>query len=272
MQSDLEEAQGVKSEILSDFERIRSKVESAARWEEESKKLKRRNDFVCELANAIHQKHNKLSLQAFNQLHNIKYKFQSNQRIAAQVDFTRVDKIVQEYAVPADDQISQSEDEKSALKEEFSHILDPDNQNLIRDHQIVELIQVISQITNILNFDLKALDVKDSQLEGLQQQLQDCQESKEAEIKEYKQGIMAQIQDVKKDYERKFNEYQSQQDQLGQLNQQLIDEQKQLIEENKEQTVQIQAKDELFQQKATEIEKIGQSQKNFKDAIFALES
>jgi len=52
---------------------------------------------VCGHLHTLHQKHNKLSLQAFNQLHNIKFKFQNNQRIKDQVNLDRLDQIQKEF-------------------------------------------------------------------------------------------------------------------------------------------------------------------------------
>lgn len=75
MQGEINQANGVKSEILTDFDKIKQKVENAQRWEEECKKLKKKADTACNLFNSVHQKHNKLSIQAYNSLHNIKFKF-----------------------------------------------------------------------------------------------------------------------------------------------------------------------------------------------------
>lgn len=190
MQQELNDAQGVRSEIITDFERIRSKVEDASKWEDENKKLKKKNDFITNLLTQIHQKHNKLSLQSFNQLHNIKYKFQQNQRVSSQIDFSRIDKIVQEYAISPNDV---SEEDKQPLKDEFVHFLDLDNQSTIRDHQVLELISILTQITNILSFDLTALDLKDQNISDLENQLQELQESKETSFKEYKKKIIKEI-------------------------------------------------------------------------------
>ena len=54
MQQELNDAQGVRSEIITDFERIRSKVEDATKWEDENKKLKKKVDFVSNLLSQIH--------------------------------------------------------------------------------------------------------------------------------------------------------------------------------------------------------------------------
>lgn len=173
MQGELEEAHGIRGEIQGDFERIRTKVEMAQRWEEECKRLKRKAEFVCDHLHTLHQKHNKLSLQAFNQLHNIKFKFQNNQRIKDQVNFDRLDQIQKEYEemqqISSRSNHNQETQSKSGadvdlqlLEEEFAFMLDKDRRGELRDAQIIELIGTVSEITNVLNFDLRHLELKDT--------------------------------------------------------------------------------------------------------------
>lgn len=64
--------------------------------EEEVVIQKKRNDWLANQLLKQNQKHNKMCLQAFNQLLNIKNKFASNQRIKDHVNFSRLDQIQQE--------------------------------------------------------------------------------------------------------------------------------------------------------------------------------
>jgi hypothetical protein len=54
MQLELNQAQGVKTEILTDFDKIKQKVENAQRWEEECKKLRKKAENASNLLNSVH--------------------------------------------------------------------------------------------------------------------------------------------------------------------------------------------------------------------------
>jgi len=47
----------------------------AQKWEDESGKLRRRNDFLQSYLSSFNSKYNKLALQSYNSLHNIQFKF-----------------------------------------------------------------------------------------------------------------------------------------------------------------------------------------------------
>lgn len=72
------------------------------------------------------QDQQKFLIEIFNILHNIRHKYESNQRIASQLDLS--------------------------LKHQFSND---------KFSSIYELVNMIADITNILNFEIKNLELKD---------------------------------------------------------------------------------------------------------------
>jgi len=55
--------------------------ENLKELKDEILRLNKKNDFLILNLNQIHSKHNKLSIQAFNQLHNLQSKFKNNEKI-----------------------------------------------------------------------------------------------------------------------------------------------------------------------------------------------
>lgn len=100
------------------------------------------------------------------------------------------------------------------LNEEFQHLLDLDNSGVIRDAQVLELVAMLSELTNILHFDLKCLELKNSQIEDLKSRVGEVERNKDNEHQLFKQKIAEEIGDVKHEYESKFLHYQKQQDEL----------------------------------------------------------
>lgn len=96
MTEELDTAQKVKQEIHLEFERIRSKLELVKKWENEAADMRKQNNWLCVHISKLIQIHNKMSIQAFNQLKNIKRKFENNKRIYQEVNFKRFDQIKQE--------------------------------------------------------------------------------------------------------------------------------------------------------------------------------
>ena len=204
--------------------------------QQETKKLKRKIDFLMQTLNQMHARYNKLSLSAFNQLHNIKFKFQNNQRIADQVNFERINQIAQEIQMAhgaqggigtalldhvdkkdsidaqelGENQSSLESNWESSFQNEFSHLLDRDHSCAIRDAQVLELVSLLSEVTNILHFDLKCLELKNSQIEELKSRVGEVERNKMNEHELFKQRIQDDIQEVKKEYEAKFMMYQRQ--------------------------------------------------------------
>ena len=87
-------------------------------------------------------------------------------------------------------------------------MLDKDKRGELRDAQIVELIATISEITNVLNFDLRHLDLKDTQIEELQGKLVEGDRMKDTELNEFKKNISNEVKAVKDEYENKFRDNQ----------------------------------------------------------------
>lgn len=65
---------------------------------------------------------------------------------------------------------------------------------------------MIGEITNILNFDLKHIDLKDEQIDEMKTRLREVEQQKEGEIMDFKSKINGEISSVKIDYEKKFKE------------------------------------------------------------------
>ena len=150
------------------------------------------------------------------------------------------------------------------LEEEFAFMLDKDRRGELRDAQIIELIGTVSEITNVLNFDLRHLELKDTQIEELKGRLTEGDRMKDSELNEFKRNISEEVKGVKDEYENKFRMAQE-----GKRRHE--EENKQLVSANLSLQSQVDAAQKLFEEKSGEIKKICESQKNFKDAIQALE-
>ena len=72
------------------------KVDDCKKWEQESNTLRLKNDWLHSHIRKIGQMHTKLSVSVYNQLYNIKEKFQGSNRIASEVSFGRLLQIEQE--------------------------------------------------------------------------------------------------------------------------------------------------------------------------------
>ena len=96
MQEEIEQEKRVKKEIHSEFQKIKAKVDECKQWEQESNGLRMKNEWLLTHIRRINQMHTKLSVSAYNQLCNIKEKFQSSNRIASEVNFGRLLQIEQE--------------------------------------------------------------------------------------------------------------------------------------------------------------------------------
>jgi len=77
----------------------------------------------------------------------------------------------------------------------------------VRDAQILELINIVSEITSILNFDLKHLDLKDEQIRELKLREKDTEANKAEELNTFKSSIQGEIGLVKKGYESQIKKY-----------------------------------------------------------------
>lgn len=73
---------------------------------------------------------------------------------------------------------------------------------------MLELVALLSEVTNILHFDLKCLELKNSQIEDLKSRVGEVERSKTTEHELFKQRISEDIAEVKREYEQKFALYQ----------------------------------------------------------------
>jgi len=75
-------------------------------------------------------------------------------------------------------------------------LLDKDRQGELRDAQIIELVALVSEITNVLNFDLRHLELKDTQIEELKGQIVEGDKMKDSELNEVKKNISEEVKGV----------------------------------------------------------------------------
>lgn len=194
MVSDMNNETNLKKEFTSEFEQVKKKISMAQKWEEEATEIKRRNDWLSNQLHKFNQRHNKMCLQAFNQLSNIKNKFSGNERIQEQVNFSRFDQVKHEI----ESDLGQERKNNDSFQEEFSFL--DDLTGKVRDAQIMELIAICCEISNVLNFDLKHLDLKDQQINDLKNGIKDLEQLKNEEINVFKSNISTEIDEVKRAY------------------------------------------------------------------------
>lgn len=96
MQAELDAETELKKEFTREFDQVKKRIASVSSIEEEAAIRKRRLEWLTNQLHKQNQRHNKLCLQAFNQLLNIKNKFAQNPRIKDQVNFERLTQIQQE--------------------------------------------------------------------------------------------------------------------------------------------------------------------------------
>ena len=63
----------------------------------------------------------------------------------------------------------------------------------VRDAQVLELITIVSEITNVLNFDLKHIELKDEQIKELKTQQHQAESANNQEIEQFKAKIKKDI-------------------------------------------------------------------------------
>lgn len=78
MQKEIENESKMKKEFHSEFQAIKKNVEMVQKWEEEAASLRVKNDWLQTQLHKLNQRHNKVCLQTYNQLINIKSKFNTN--------------------------------------------------------------------------------------------------------------------------------------------------------------------------------------------------
>ena len=84
----------------------------------------------------------------------------------------------------------------------------------VRDAQVLELITIVSEITNVLNFDLKHIELKDEQIKELKTQQHQAESANNQEIEQFKAKIKKDIEQVKVDYEQEIKKNQESQQEL----------------------------------------------------------
>ena len=143
MQSELKDAQRLKQEILEDFKRLKDQIKQSEvicsqndEFKSELHRLLEQNANLKEQLQQLEQELQKFTIEAYNTLYNIRSKFEHNQRINQQLDM--------------------------GLRYLFT---------TERYASILELATMIGDISNILLFELKNLDLKDAQYQDLQAQL-----------------------------------------------------------------------------------------------------
>ena len=84
----------------------------------------------------------------------------------------------------------------------------------VRDAQVLELITIVSEITNVLNFDLKHIELKEEQIKELKTQQHQAESANNQEIEQFKAKIKKDIEQVKVDYEQEIKKNQESQQEL----------------------------------------------------------
>ena len=65
----------------------------------------------------------------------------------------------------------------------------------------------MSEITNILNFDFKCVELKDLEIEQLKNKVVETERKKEGEHELFKSKIVEEIHDVRMEYENKVESW-----------------------------------------------------------------
>lgn len=99
---------------------------------------------------------------------------------------------------------------------------------------MLELVSMLSEVTNILHFDLKCLELKNSQIEDLKSRVGEVERNKVTEHELFKQRISEDIAEVKREYEQKFAMYQTQHSELQHLNEELREQNSSLSQREQE--------------------------------------
>eukprot|EP00347_Sterkiella_histriomuscorum_P005752 403355403 len=183
MQHELQDAQKIKQEILEDFKRLKSQIKQSEvvssqndEYKTELHRVIDHNNQLKEQIQQIEQELQKFTIETYNVLYNIRHKFENNQRINSQLDMSlRYQYTTEKYA------------------------------------SIMELATMIGDITNILNFELKNLELKDSQYQELYDQLQEVKTQSDRDLRRNEELRVQELSEIQQNFEKKylrFKEYQ----------------------------------------------------------------
>lgn len=170
LSNELKDGQKIKTEIATDIQRLQRQVEGAvnerqAMQEELDEMEKALNAKTAEAQNLrgkqfeMKQNVSKFLIQCFNVLLNIRHKYENTELISKQIDLS----LKNQFHQP----ISEEEDEQLV-------------------HQqicILELANLIGNITNVLNFELKNVALKEAQIVELQDQVSNAKQMCQTIIK-----------------------------------------------------------------------------------------
>ena len=127
-------------------------------------------------------------METYNLLYNIRHKFESNQRIQGQVDIQ--------------------------LRHQFTQD---------KYQSIVELCQVLGDITSVLLFDLKALDIKDQQIGDLQAEYDSFRTQTVSQIQQIEDHRRSELQGLQENFEKKYERFKDYQIDIEKINKELTE-------------------------------------------------
>lgn len=185
-----------------------------------------------------------------------------------QICFERLHQI--ENEVKEDAKIAIQNEFETQIKEQISVNIDDVAAN-VRDEQILALVAIVVQITNVLSFEVQRINLKDEQINELKNTKRDVELAKAHELNSFKAKIQDEVNNVKTQYEQQMLRSREHQKSLEMI----IKEKEEELEKVKEEVDQ---RDERLKYQNEEIRaleeaqiKIGEKTKNFIDTISALE-
>ena len=135
---------------------------------------------------SLEQDFNRLTVESYNLLYNIRHKFESNPKLTTQLDLR--------------------------LRFDFASE---------RSQAILELVAMIGDITNILNFELKNCVIRDSQFTELQQTLAEVRDSYEERLRESEAHRKEELSELQGNFERKYQRFKEYQIDIERINQEM---------------------------------------------------
>ncbi|TNV85656.1 hypothetical protein FGO68_gene10137 [Halteria grandinella] len=204
LEGELRQAQGLKQEIFEDFKRLKQSIQtsesSLSEVTKQNESLKQEMISTREQMNQLKDKHqdleqefNKLTIEAYNLLYNIRHKFENNPKLTQVLNMH--------------------------LRFDFTSD---------RCQAILELASLIGDITNILNYELKNSIIKESQFQELQQSLTDCRSEYEEKISQCEAQRMQELQDLQSNFERKYQRFKEYQIDIEKINLELQEQNQQI--------------------------------------------
>ncbi|CDW71802.1 UNKNOWN [Stylonychia lemnae] len=190
LQNELKDAQKIKQEILEDFKRLKSSIKQSEvltsqndEFKSELHKILDQNNNLKEQIQSLESETQKFSIEMYNILYNIRHKFENNQRINTQLDMS--------------------------LRYNFTSE---------RFASIAEIATMIGDITNILNFELKNLEIKDQQYQELLNSYEELKMKSIQDLKHNEELRHQELQELQVNFEKKYQRFKEYQMDIEKIN------------------------------------------------------